>query len=93
MSWQMDSLESALFKGNAIRSRNIICIRMIPSNESFAWEEDLLDGDREGYVEDDDEVCDGLEQKDLNERFEIFAKYHGTFWYRQHFESHVIGGK
>ena len=74
----MDSLESALFKVNAIRSRNIICIRMIPSNESFAWEEDLLDGDREGYVEDDDEVCDGLEQKDLNEIFEIFAKYHNS---------------
>jgi len=40
--------------------------------------EDLVDGDREGYVEDGDEEYDGLEQKDLSERFEIFAKYHNS---------------
>ena len=40
--------------------------------------EDLLDGDREGYVEDDDEECAGLEQKALIERFEIFSKYHNS---------------
>ena len=58
--------------------------------------EDLVDWDREGYVEDDDEEYDGLEQKDLTKRFEIFANILqfncGTFWYRQHFEGHVIGG-
>jgi predicted class III extradiol MEMO1 family dioxygenase len=37
-----------------------------------------VDGDREGYVEDDDEEYNGLEQKDLSERFEIFAKYHNS---------------
>ena len=40
--------------------------------------EDQLDGDREGYVEDEDEECPGLEQKDLIERFEIFATYHNS---------------
>jgi len=40
--------------------------------------EHLVDGDHEGYVKDDDEEYDGLEQKDLNERFKIFAKYHNS---------------
>ena len=40
--------------------------------------EDLLDEEREGYVEDEDEECPRLEEKDLSERFEIFAKYHNS---------------
>jgi hypothetical protein len=40
--------------------------------------EDLLDAEDEGYVEDEDEVNDVLEDKDLNERFEIFSKYHNS---------------
>ena len=43
-----------------------------------------MDAKDEGYVEDEDEVNDVLEDKDLNERFEIFSKYHnsivGYFW-------------
>ena len=55
-----------------------------------------MDAEDEGYVEQEDEVKDNLEDKDLNERFEIFSKYHnsivGHFWDRQHFECHVVGG-
>jgi hypothetical protein len=40
--------------------------------------EDLLDGDKEGYVEDEDEECPSLEEKELSERFEIFSKYHNS---------------
>ena len=32
----------------------------------------------EGYVEEEDEVNDNLEDKDLNERFEIFSKHHNS---------------
>ena len=41
-------------------------------------DEDLVDGEREGYVEDEDEEYPGLEEKDLSERFEIFATYHNS---------------
>ena len=40
--------------------------------------EDLLDAEQEGYVEHEDEVNVVLEDKDLNERFEIFSKYHNS---------------
>ena len=40
--------------------------------------EDLVDGDKEGYVEDEDEECPSLEEKELSERFEIFSKYHNS---------------
>jgi hypothetical protein len=40
--------------------------------------EDLLDGDKEGYVEEEDEECPSLEEKELSERFEIFSKYHNS---------------
>ena len=33
----------------------------------------LLDAEDEGYVEEEDEVNDNLEDKDLTERFEIFS--------------------
>ena len=37
-----------------------------------------MDAEDEGYVEDEDEDNDVLEDKDLNERFEIFSKYHNS---------------
>ena len=37
---------------------------------------DLLDAEDEGYVEEEDEVNDDLEGKDLTERFEIFSRFH-----------------
>ena len=40
--------------------------------------EDLSDAEDEGCVEDEDEVNDVLEDKYLNERFEIFSKYHNS---------------
>ena len=58
--------------------------------------EDLLDAEDEGYVEEEDEVNENLDEKDLTKRFEIFSKYHnsilGQFRDRQHFEGHVIRG-
>ena len=44
----------------------------------FRLGEDLLDAEDEGYVEDENEVYDVFEDKDLNERFEIFSKYHNS---------------
>ena len=35
--------------------------------------EDLLNAEDEGYVEEEDEVNDNLEEKDVTERFEIFS--------------------
>jgi len=40
--------------------------------------EDLLDAEQEGFVEDENEVNEVLEDKDVNERFEIFSKYHNS---------------
>ena len=42
--------------------------------------EHLLDAEQEGYVEDEDEdeVNEVLEDKDFNERFEVFSKYHNS---------------
>ena len=37
-----------------------------------------MDDEDEGYVEEEDEVNDNLENKDLTERFEIFSKCHNS---------------
>ena len=42
--------------------------------------EDLLDAEQEWYVEDEDEVNEVLEDKGVNERFEIFQSIIIQLW-------------
>ena len=59
--------------------------------------EDLLDAEDEGYVEEEDEVNDNLEEKDSTERFEIFSKNHnsivGHFGIGNTLKAMSLGGK
>ena len=80
----MDSLADELTKARWIEGRrHPESKRHMFKNDSleriFRLEgEDFLDAEDERYVEDESKVYDVLENKDLNERFEIFSKYHNS---------------